>query len=101
MGPRDPAMVRHGADIRTAVDRELQQGVPAGANLVEALGAQRTQAIYDHRNDVITGLVQDAAALADGRELLLMATDDLQVTGPDVGVGLASFGSRAAVREVV
>ncbi|HET6296587.1 MAG TPA: hypothetical protein VFG33_24590 [Kribbella sp.] len=82
---------RLAADIRTTVDRELQHGVPAGGSLIEALGSDRVQALYDHRTDVISGLVRDAAALASGREVLLMATDDLQVTGPDVGVDLAGF----------
>ena len=35
------------------------------------------------------------AALAGGRELLLMATDDPQVTGPDVGIDLATFDAPA------
>lgn len=59
--------------------------------MVEALGQERAQAIYDHRSDVITDLVRDAAALAAGRDLLLVATDDLQVTGPDVGVDLGGL----------
>lgn len=83
-------------DIRATVDRELQDGVPAGLNLVEALGEERAQALYDHRTAVITGLLTEATALADGREVLLMATDDEQVTGPDVGVDLAGFETAPA-----
>ncbi|TDO34702.1 hypothetical protein EV643_12661 [Kribbella sp. VKM Ac-2527] len=79
------------ADIRTTIDRELQDGIPAGQNLVEALGRDRAQAVYDHRRQVITGLVAEAASIARGREVLLMATDDPQVTGPDVGVDLTAF----------
>lgn len=82
---------RLAADIRAIVDRELQQGIPAGSDLTDALGAERATAIYHHRREVISGLVREAAALAGGRELLLMATDDPQVTGPDVGVELAGF----------
>jgi hypothetical protein len=81
-------------DIRTIIDRELQEGVPAGANLAEALGSQRAQTIYDHRTSVITSLVAEARLLAGDRELLLMATDDPQVTGPDVGVDLTGFGNQ-------
>ena len=84
----DLDVVRLAFDIRMVVDRELQQGVSAGANLAEALGSERAQTIYDHRTAVIAALVRDAAALAGDRELLLMATDDPQVTGPDVGLDL-------------
>jgi hypothetical protein len=79
------------ADIRTAVDRELQEGIRAGSNLADALGAERAAELYRHRRSVITGLVREARGLAGERDLLLMATDDPQVTGPDVGVGLAGF----------
>ncbi|NEA35045.1 hypothetical protein G3I17_25825 [Streptomyces sp. SID13031] len=79
------------ADIKLVVDRELQEGIGAGSNLADALGAERAGAIYRHRREVITGLVREAGALAGDRELLLMATDDPQVTGPDVGVGLSGF----------
>lgn len=78
-------------DVRAAVDGELQQGVPAGESLGDALGHERAQAVYDHRGRVIADLVRDVAVPAGGRELLLMATDDPQVTGPDVGIDLASF----------
>ncbi|MDX6282704.1 MAG: hypothetical protein QOH03_3775, partial [Kribbellaceae bacterium] len=71
------------------VDRELQQGIRAGAGLADALGSERASEIYRHRRSVITGLVREAGGLAAGRDLLLMATDDPQVTGPDVGVELA------------
>ncbi|MFI5712881.1 hypothetical protein [Kribbella sp. NPDC051620] len=75
-------------DIRSVVDRELQEGIYAGSNLADALGASRAAEIYRHRQSVITGLVREAAGLAGSGELLLMATDDPQVTGPDVGVDL-------------
>ncbi|SEH02597.1 hypothetical protein SAMN05444920_12824 [Nonomuraea solani] len=78
-------------DVRAAVDGELQRDVPAGTSLDEALGRERAQAVYDHRDQVISGLVRAVAELAGGRELLLMATDDPQVTGPDVGIDLAGF----------
>ncbi|MFD1542763.1 hypothetical protein [Nonomuraea guangzhouensis] len=78
-------------DVRTAVDGELQRDVRAGTSLDEALGRERAQALYAHRGQVIADLVRAVAALAGGRELLLMATDDPQVTGPDVGVDLAGF----------
>ncbi|MFG6196264.1 hypothetical protein [Nonomuraea sp. JJY05] len=78
-------------DVRAAVDGELQQGVPAGGSLGDALGHDRAQALYDHRGRVIADLVRAMAAPAGGRELLLMATDDPQVTGPDVGIDLAAF----------
>ncbi len=91
LADRDVDVVQLSNDIRTMVDRELQEGVPAGSSLAEALGQQRAQAIYAHRTDVITRLVEDAKALARGTEVLLMATDDPQVTGPDVGVDLTAF----------
>ncbi|WP_020387802.1 hypothetical protein [Kribbella catacumbae] len=87
---------RLAADIRTIVDRELQQGIRAGATLADALGTERADAIYQHRRDVITGLVREAGALPGERDLLLMATDDPQVTGPDVGVELAGFAPAPA-----
>ncbi|MGW6280283.1 hypothetical protein [Kribbella sp. NPDC055071] len=74
------------ADIRTTVDQEMRNGVPAAAGLVEALGRERTEALFGHRREVITSLVTAVASLANDRNLLLMATDDPQVTGPDVGV---------------
>ncbi len=85
------------ADIRALVDGELRGGFPAGSGLVEALGADRAQALYDHRAEVIGGLVREAAAIAGTREVQLMATDDPQVTGPDVGVDLASAPADAFV----
>jgi hypothetical protein len=84
------------ADVRSVVDRELQEGIRAGSNLADALGAERADAIYRHRRSVISGLVREAAGLAGTRELLLMATDDPQVTGPDVGVELAGFEAASA-----
>lgn len=85
------------ADIRRAVDRSMQLGESVGANLAEVLGQQRAQAIFDHRTAVITSLVQDITALSGDRELLLMATDDPQVTGPDVGVELTGLETDAFV----
>jgi hypothetical protein len=83
------------ARIRELLDRELQDGVPAGDNLVDALGVELAQALYDHRTSVISGLVRDITQLAGDREILLMATDDPQVTGPDVGVDVASASPTA------
>jgi hypothetical protein len=85
------------ADIRAIVDGELRGGFPAGSGLVEALGADRALALYDHRAEVIGGLVREATALAGTRELQLMATDDPQVTGPDVGLDLARTTADAFV----
>lgn len=89
--PVDELAVR----IRTLVDRELQDGVVAGDNLIDALGPALANALYEHRASVISGLVQDITQLAGDREILLMATDDPQVTGPDVGLDL-SFASPTA-----
>jgi hypothetical protein len=84
-------------DIRSVVDRELQEGIRAGSSLADAIGAERAAAIYRHRRSVISGLVAEAAGLAGSRELLLMATDDPQVTGPDVGIELAGFEGASAI----
>ncbi len=83
------------ARIRELVDRELQDGVPAGENLVDALGSSSAKALYEHRNQVISGLVEDITELAGDREVLLMATDDPQVTGPDVGLDLTAASPTA------
>jgi hypothetical protein len=91
LADRDVDVVQLSHDIRTTVDRELQEGVPAGSSVADALGPRRARAIFDHRSDVITRLVEDAKAVARGNEVLLMATDDPQVTGPDVGVDLTAF----------
>lgn len=80
-----------GADIRAAVDAEVQQGVCAGQSLEEVIGSDRAQVLYAHRAAVIGDLVTNAAELAGGRDLALMATDDPSVTGPDVGIDLATF----------
>jgi hypothetical protein len=88
------------ADIRRLLDRELQDGVQVGDQLVDALGSDRAQALYDHRSGVISDLVRTITAVADGREILLMATDDAQVTGPDVGIDLAGFASPPAAYTV-
>ncbi|WP_328988784.1 hypothetical protein OG394_21395 [Kribbella sp. NBC_01245] len=78
-------------DIRLSVNRELQQGVPAGANLAEAIGAARAEVLYGYRTKVIADLVADIRGVSSDRDLLLMATDDPQVTGPDVGADLTGF----------
>jgi len=69
---------RLAASVRTAVDAELHGSGPA--QLVDA------DALLDHRATIIGELVREAKALAGDRRLLLMATDDPWVTGPDVGV---------------
>jgi hypothetical protein len=78
-------------DIRAAVDAEVQRGVSPGESLDEAVGPDRAQVLYDHRADVIGDLVKNAAGLACGRELVLMATDEPSVTGPDVGIDFTRF----------
>ncbi|MGC4940284.1 hypothetical protein [Kribbella sp. DT2] len=83
------------ARIRMLLDRELQHGVLAGDNLIDALGPQLARAVANHRTAVISGLVDDIAALAGDRDILLMATDDPQVTGPDVGLDLAAASPTA------
>jgi hypothetical protein len=97
LAERNVDLPRLSAVIRTTVDRELQYGVPAGADLSEALGADVAQAVFDHRRDVIGELVRDLAAVAGDRELLLMATDDPQVTGPDVGIEYTAVSPDAFV----
>jgi hypothetical protein len=79
------------ADIRAAVDAEVQHGISPGESLDAAIGADRAQALYDHRAEVIGDLVKNAAGLAGGRELVLMATDDPSATGPDVGIDFTTF----------
>jgi hypothetical protein len=91
LAERDVDVVELSHDIRAAVDREMQHGVPAGQSLTEALGQHRAQAIYQHRKQVITELTAAAQRSSRGRKVLLMATDDPQVTGPDVGVELPAF----------
>jgi hypothetical protein len=85
------------ADIRTTVDQEMRNGVPAAASLVEAVGRERAEALFTHRREVIADLVKEVASLANDRNLLLMATDDPQVTGPDVGVDYAGLQPNAFV----
>lgn len=89
----DPA--RLAADIRLAVDGELRHGRSAGDTLAEAIGADRAWALYTHRTATIAELLRSATALAGEREVLLMVADDPQVTGPDVGVDLATFPAPA------
>jgi hypothetical protein len=97
LSDRGVDVARLAADIRRTVDHELRYGEPAGANLIETLGRDRAQAVFDHRREVVAGLVRDAAELAAGRELLLMATDDPQVTGPDAGVEYTAVSPDAFV----
>lgn len=85
------------ADIRAVVDRELQEGIHAGSSLPDALGLERAAELYRHRRSVIGGLVREACGLAEGRDVLLMATDDPQVTGPDVGIELDGVEAAAFV----
>jgi hypothetical protein len=69
---------RMAQSARAAVDAELH-GSPAP--VVDAA------ALLNHRATVIADLVREAKSLAGGdRRVLLMATDDPWVTGPDVGV---------------
>lgn len=82
-------------DLRTAVDAELRSGVPAGRALADTIGAPRARLVFAHRASVIAGLVRGAARAAPARELLLMAADNPQATGPDVGVDLEDFAAPA------
>ncbi|GAB3938376.1 hypothetical protein GCM10029976_052770 [Kribbella albertanoniae] len=75
IGPEADRLARA---VRSAVDSELQGSGPA--ELVDAA------ALLAHRTTVIGELVSEAKSLASHRRLLLMATDDPWVTGPDVGV---------------
>lgn len=67
------------ADLRAAVD--------SGRTVAD----ERLSAVFAHRGEVITELVAEARRIAGEREVLLMATDDPLVTGPDVGVDLTGF----------
>ncbi|MGW6604319.1 hypothetical protein [Streptomyces sp. NPDC055036] len=78
-------------DIRTAVDGELIEGRPVAPTLDEIIGEGRAQRLFDHRRSVITGLARRIAAVAGGRELLLMAEDSPQATGPDSALDLARY----------
>ncbi|WP_405063885.1 hypothetical protein OG474_20170 [Kribbella sp. NBC_01505] len=74
--------------VRSAVDGELHG---SGTAEVDAT------ALLAHRATVIGGLVRDAKSLAGNRRVLLMATDDPWVTGPDVGVDFQSVTPDAFV----
>lgn len=82
-------------DIRTAVDGELTEGRAVAPSLAETLGEARAQRLFDHRRSVITGLARRIADVADGRELLLMAEDSPQATGPDSALDLARYDGPA------
>ncbi|MFC8074908.1 hypothetical protein ACFUN8_05165 [Streptomyces sp. NPDC057307] len=82
-------------DIRTAVDGELREGRTVAPSLAETLGEDRAQRLFDHRRSVITGLARRIAAVAGGRELLLMAEDSPQSTGPDSALDLARYDGPA------
>nr|WP_202886330.1 hypothetical protein [Kribbella sandramycini] len=77
------------ASVREAVDAELRGDRPAVLPPADALLA--------HRAAVIGELVREAKTLAGDRRLLLMATDDPWVTGPDVGVDLPAHAPDAYV----
>ncbi|MET7573654.1 hypothetical protein ABZT04_34970 [Streptomyces sp. NPDC005492] len=81
--------------VRRTVDAELRNGVRAPGTLGESLGERAAEAVLRHRQSVIEDLTRQVAAVAPGRELLLMADGDPQVTGPDSGLDLARFGGRA------
>ncbi|MEV8401870.1 hypothetical protein [Streptomyces niveus] len=82
-------------DIRTAVDGELREGRTVPASLAETLGEARAQRLFDHRRSVITSLARRIAGVAGGRELLLMAEDSPQATGPDSALDLARYDGPA------
>ncbi|MFE6163988.1 hypothetical protein ACFQ7F_34310 [Streptomyces sp. NPDC056486] len=88
----DPTELAHA--VRRTVDTELRGGARA-RTLHEALGEQAATALLRHRQSVIEQLTRDVAAVAPGRELLLMADGDRQATGPDVGLDLGRFQGRA------
>lgn len=78
-------------DIRAAVDAELRHGGPVSPAFGDTIGDERAALLYGHRTAVVTELVRAVGALAGQREVLLMAADDPQVTGPDAGLDLAGF----------
>ncbi|MFJ5259888.1 hypothetical protein ACIQAC_05365 [Streptomyces sp. NPDC088387] len=89
----DPGALAHA--VRRAVDAEMRDGVPAPGTLAEALGDGAAKALLRHRQSVIEELTHRIAAVAPGRELLLMADGDPQATGPDSGLDLGRFDGRA------
>ncbi|MGW6157174.1 hypothetical protein ACWFRM_29175 [Streptomyces sp. NPDC055144] len=81
--------------VRRTVDTELRGGARVPGTLHEALGDQAAGALLRHRQSVIEQLTWNVAAVAPGRELLLMADGDPGATGPDVGLDLGRFQGRA------
>ncbi|MEU5294602.1 hypothetical protein [Streptomyces umbrinus] len=89
----DPADIAQ--TVRRTVDAEMRDGVRAPNTFPESLGERAAQALLHHRQSVIEDLTRQVAAMAPGRELLLMADGDPQATGPDSGLDLGRFGGRA------
>ncbi|WP_406108757.1 hypothetical protein OG698_39095 [Streptomyces sp. NBC_01003] len=89
----DPAVVA--AAVRRTVDAELRDGRRVPDSFAESLGDQAARAVLGHRRQVIEDLTHRIAAEAPGRELLLMADGDPQVTGPDSGLDLSRFDGPA------
>jgi len=89
----DPADIAQ--TVRRTVDAEMRDGVRAPNTFTESLGERAAQALLRHRQSVIEDLTRQVAAVAPGRELLLMADGDPQATGPDSGLDLGRFGGRA------
>ncbi|MFB6720085.1 hypothetical protein ACFCV3_08005 [Kribbella sp. NPDC056345] len=85
LGPEADRLAR---SVRTAVDAELEGGSGAPVDAT---------ALLAHRGAVIGELVREAKSLAGDRRVLLMATDDPWVTGPDVGVDFQSVAPDAFV----
>lgn len=82
------ALAGRGLDV-PALARDIRSAVDGGGSIDE----DRLTELCAHRSEVIAELVRAARALAGTREVLLMATDDPLVTGPDVGIDLAAFGA--------
>ncbi|MET8027043.1 hypothetical protein [Streptomyces avermitilis] len=89
----DPTAVAR--TVRRTVDAEMREGVRAPGTLAESLGERAAEALLRHRQSVIESLTRQIAAVAPGREILLMADADPQTTGPDSGLDLGGFGGRA------
>ncbi|GAA3113057.1 hypothetical protein [Streptomyces echinatus] len=89
----DPVAVAHAT--RRTVDAEMRAGVRAPRLLTESLGEQAAGALLRHRQSVIEELTRQIAAVASGREILLMADGDPQAIGPDSGLALDRFAGRA------
>lgn len=86
LGPDADGLAR---EVRAAVDDEIHHGIPA------TLAPGREGPLFAYRAAVIGDLVRQAARLAGGRDVLLMAADDPWLTGPDVGVDLGTFQAPA------